>query len=122
MNSAVGPFFVFERNGNDAGVYSSLAEIENDLEAIDVRNNEYVAYDAEGQLLHLRVRKEEGFWKLGREAVEIAFAKTNPKHTQEFRKRLEAFLGTANMPHAGPSISLSELVNAAVKLRLGRSH
>lgn len=49
----------------DISIYRSVEQAERDLEAIDVQNGEYVAYDAQGQPLVLSVVVEEKAGPLG---------------------------------------------------------
>lgn len=104
MTSDASLFFVFDRNGDDVGVYSSLGDAEKHLEAIDVRNNEYEAFDAEGRLLRLTVENE---------AVRITPAENEPGHAAELRDKLEVFLKATKVPDVTPGASLSQLVSAA---------
>lgn len=113
MNLPASPFFVFDKNGNEVAVYSSLADAENHLEAIDVRKNEYEAFDAEGRLLELTVEKTIGFSNLGRESVRIAPAENSPGHAEELRNRLQRFFKAAEGRELAGDAALSELVVAA---------
>ncbi len=116
MNLPANPIFVFDVNGNDVAAYSSVAEAEDHLEAIDVRNGEYEAFDAEGRLLHLTVEKRNGFWSLGGEVVRITPAETEPNHVGDLYKKLSAFLKATNVPILGPPVPLSELVEAVLRI------
>ena len=44
-------------DGGDVGLYLSKEEVEQDLEAIDVKQNTFKAFDAEGRVLTLFVEK-----------------------------------------------------------------
>jgi len=44
----------------DVSAYRSLEDACSYMEVIDVRNNEYVAYDADGYLLNLKIATEYG--------------------------------------------------------------
>ena len=46
------PPIIIDEHG-DVEVYNSVEEAAMNLEAIDVENNEYIAYDSEGRLLRL---------------------------------------------------------------------
>ncbi len=116
MNLPANPIFVFDVNGKDVAAYASVAEAEGHLEAVDVRNSEYEAFDAEGRLLHLTVEKRNGFWSLGREVVRIAPAEAEPSHAGELCERLSAFLKATDLPILGPRVPLSELVEAVLRI------
>jgi hypothetical protein len=50
------PIFVRERDSSEVTQYSSAAVMQNHIEQIDVENNEYEAWDADGIRLVLSVR------------------------------------------------------------------
>lgn len=54
------PIIIVER-GSDVSFYESIQDAELALEAIDVANGEYVAYDSEGCLLNLYAKKNKVF-------------------------------------------------------------
>ena len=43
--------------GAGLDIYDSIEKVEIDLEAIDVKNNEYTAFDAQGNILILEIEK-----------------------------------------------------------------
>lgn len=51
------PIKLTEKNG-DTCLYSSVDDAEKAMEPIDVKNGEYIAHDADGNLLHLQVVME----------------------------------------------------------------
>jgi hypothetical protein len=104
MNSFGRLIFVIDKSGGDIAVYMSLADAERHLEAIDVQNNEYEAFDAEGRLLRLTTEQER---------VRIAPSENEPNHADELRQKLLAFLRAAKAPSVNSGSSLSQLVNAA---------
>lgn len=106
---------IFIDNNGDITVFASVQDAENWVEPIDVRNNEYEAFDSEGRLLFLTVQKQEGFLSSSREYVQITEAETDPAHAGELRDRLQIFLKATGESDVGPSASLSQLVNAACR-------
>lgn len=102
MISVVSPILVFDHKGDDLAVYPSLMDAERHLEAIDVRNNEYEAFDAEGRLLRLTTENE---------TVRIISTEGSPDHAAALRTRLRAFLKKAKAPTFDDS-SLPQLLAA----------
>jgi hypothetical protein len=76
------PIFVFE-NG-DVTCFDSEQELDAELEAIDVREGRYVAYDAHGRRLLLEVS--------GRLHVSVQPASGSVADTQELASRLRRFI------------------------------
>ncbi|MHC1725324.1 MAG: hypothetical protein AB9866_04805 [Syntrophobacteraceae bacterium] len=82
MNTApTCPIFVVE--GFDVLAFSSLDQAENKLETIDVRNNVYRAFDAEGHLLDLQITTNR---------VAIILAEEKPNHVAELELVLRNYL------------------------------
>jgi len=98
------PLFIADCDGVDVSGYRSVSDAESDLEATDVENNEYKAFDAEGRLLHLTV--EYGL-------VRIASAESKPCHAAELRGRLEKFLRAKEAVTVPETASLAEIVEIA---------
>jgi len=84
------PPIVISEHG-DVTVFASVEKAAQDLEAIDVRNGEYVAYDSEGKLLNLRVCVSQSNW-IRREIIELEDAEELPAHQDELKKILSEFL------------------------------
>ena len=98
MNPAV---IVEERECGDLHVFRSRAEAEGYLEAIDVENGEYEAFDAEGFPLTLGVD--------GRR-VKIERTTDAAPQKEEVEAKLRRFVG-----FAGESLAFDELIVAAEK-------
>lgn len=86
-----------DKGGYDLRIHSSVEDLEIQLEAIDVKNDEYEAYDAEGRLLTLGVIKKEtpiffGLFKSNIEHVIVESVEHNPGHEKELRDALIKFL------------------------------
>lgn len=81
MQHPTPPIFVNEHG--DLGVYATAEDAQHDLEAIDVNNKEYVAYDAEGRLLRLETPGDE---------VLVSLAEPTPNHTGELEQAIRGFL------------------------------
>jgi hypothetical protein len=108
---------VVNENGNLL-FFASSDDAERYLEPIDVRNGEYVAYDAEGRVLFLRVETERvpGLFGLGSVAVERVrveeAADTTPRPA-ELRAALLGYLSD-KAPAGAERLPLAELVALAV--------
>ena len=80
------------------------------LEAIDVENDEYVAYDGTGRLLRLGVgeaSRRSWIWgQVTHEMVIAEFAEESPVHVQALRDLLIRYLGH-RISHAGDASDLT---------------
>lgn len=97
MNSIKPPIVIVDRRGDDISIHASIEDAQMHLEAIDVRNSEYRAYDSEGRLLDLDViggKKSVlfGLFQTRVEYVRIHQAEGEPMHTDELRAALFQFL------------------------------
>jgi hypothetical protein len=61
------PLFVFEKDDSSMRLISTESEILSQLEAIDIKNGEYLIWDATGQGVSIEVRV--GSWKSELKAV-----------------------------------------------------
>ena len=87
--------------GLDISFYDRLEDAECSLEAIDVKEGLYEAYDSEGSLLKLSVLDREtpvlfGLMKPVLEHVNISLAEDNPSHSLKLEKLLRSFLKSLN--------------------------
>jgi hypothetical protein len=73
------PIFIFE--GEDFGCYENLQDASRSLEAIDVINDIFRAYDSEGKLLKLSAKDKF-------DTVDISLAEDTPSHQIELKKKL----------------------------------
>jgi hypothetical protein len=97
------PIFVYEKG--PLYIFKSVNDAESYLEPIDVKNNEYVAYDSEGRLLCLSATSFH---------VTIESAELEPNHAPELRKILVGFLAYMKTPEDWLEIaSLQDLVTKA---------
>jgi hypothetical protein len=97
MNLIKPPIVIVDRRGNDINIHASIEDAQLHLEAIDVKNNEYTAYDSEGRLLALDVVIDKtsilfGFFQTSVERVRIRQAEDDPFHADELRTALFRFL------------------------------
>ena len=96
------PIFIINKPGIDIGVFSSIEDAQQQLEPIDVQNDEYVCYDADG--VHLGMHLEGN-------RVIITPAEDNPKHAKELEAAIRAYLNAICDPIASePTIDLANLV------------
>ena len=95
-------------NFGDVLIFDSIEKAERYIEPIDVDNNEYIAYDSEGHLLHLV--------NLPRYQVAIEPAETEPNHANELREILMDFLARTGVSKSWLSrASLQELVKKGME-------
>jgi hypothetical protein len=92
----VTPVIVDERG--DVLFFESVERAEGKLEAIDVRNEEYVAYDSEGRLLKLAIERSETstFFGLGTNVLDyvvVEGAEDRPNHAPQLPAVLVRFSG-----------------------------
>ena len=59
---ALFPVYVLAKDCGEIDSYTSIENMQSYLEAIDVENNEYEAWDAEGRLLELTVSSRKPDW------------------------------------------------------------
>lgn len=101
----------------DMSFFESVEHAERKLEAIDVRNEEYVAYDSEGRLLRVTIERGEApiFFGLDKTTVDyvvIESAEDEPSHAPQLRAALVDFLERIGVSLDDPeSLSLQELVS-----------
>ncbi|MCH8543992.1 MAG: hypothetical protein LAT61_10520 [Alcanivorax sp.] len=113
------PIVVYE-NG-DVSIFRSVADAEVGLESIDVINDEYVAYDATGYLLDLKVISESrsawfGFSKTYVNRVKIELAEGRPEHASDLEYVLKAFLQKLGVPEDWTrSASLGQLLDKTIE-------
>ncbi len=113
------PIIIVDREGVDLSIHDSLEEAQNQLEAIDVRNREYVAYDAAGRLLTIDIVTEKtrtlsGLVPADFASVRISDGEAAPTHHVELRKALIAFLiASGSLPEALEHLTPSALIERA---------
>jgi hypothetical protein len=102
----------------DLLVFDSVETMLTYLEAIDVRNQEYTAYDSEGRLLQLGVAKTRVFFGLleGHEVVSLESEEATPSHASELRACVSDFLIRVGVDRAWVAqASQSQLVEKALR-------
>lgn len=106
--------------------FQSITDVERYLEPIDVRNQEYVAYDSDGRQLELGVEQETmagwlGLGKTIRERVRIVQAEETATHAEELKKILRVFLQKLGGPSDSlHTATLQDLITASTQ-RMGFS-
>lgn len=106
----------------DISVYRTVEELEQALEAIDVKDDEYIAYDASGCLLKLETSIEKkkilggvfGEANLERVVLNPDFCKSG--YENELSQKLNNFLQRINKPTDKTIKSLSDLVECVANL------
>ena len=101
------PIFIADKGGFDMGVFVSIQEAQLQLEVIDVDNDEYVGYDAEGRLLRIETERDK---------VMISLAEDEPSHSRELEVAIRDYLKAVNEPlGSDPICSLASLVTVCQK-------
>lgn len=101
------PLFVFEDWRME--LYLLRDDVEVHLECIDVLNDEYVAFDAQGRLLELNCPDMSG-------TPSIRPAEDEPSHAVELRQRILLALKGRPMPPDSDKASLEDLVRHCLAL------
>lgn len=112
------PLFISE--SGDVSAYSTAEAAGSSVEAIDVKDNRYVAYDSEGRLLSLKiVPKKSKFlflFEFSIEFVVIEPAEEKPGHAKELQKVLTDFLIRIGSPKEWlEKASFEEIVQIAAE-------
>jgi len=89
MSQPKPPIIVVDRGGIDLAIYDSVNAVERHLEAIDVRNDEYIAYDADGNRLRLEAKANRVFLRCD---------EVGSSHASELANSLRAFLRSTGTP------------------------
>ncbi len=102
---------------NDWEIYTSVEDAKCSIEAIDVKDEVYVGYDAEGRLLKIDFEKNVEI-ELAR--VSISLAEEEPNHSEELGKILRNYLGSLknkghHIPNNINSAKLNELLDIFLK-------
>lgn len=87
----------------DVSVFETVERAAGSLEAIDVGNSEYVAYDSEGRLLSLEISG-------AKQQVVIREAETVATHADDLRRILLEFFSRAGVRDISPTMKLGELI------------
>ena len=94
------PVFIYEPV--DMNVYETVESAELSLEAIDVNDNVYTGYDADGRLLKLIAEQDR---------IKIRLAEDKANHKQDLEIAIVSFLDALMDPFADESnVSFKELV------------
>jgi hypothetical protein len=83
------PIFVID--GLDVSVYSSLRDLQFDLEPIDIQNDVFTVYDADGRLIHLKTDGKN---------INAILSDDEPPRTTELEVILREHLKATNNPLA----------------------
>jgi hypothetical protein len=78
------PIIIYEHG--DISFFESVQDVERYLEPIDVKNDEYIAYDSEGRLLQLSVEHRTPV-----DRVVLSYSETQPMHALELKQILLDF-------------------------------
>lgn len=103
------PPIIVDESG-DIDVFETIEGAEMYLEAVDVKNQRFVAYDSEGRLLRLLPTMPK---------VTIEAAEGAPTHSEDARQVLIKFLTDVGTPKAGlEEESLQELVATSLNFKI----
>lgn len=126
MSAIKPPVVIVDRRGNDISIHASIEDAQLHLEAIDVKNSEYRAYDSEGCLLALDVVIDKtsvlfGFFQTSVERVRIRQAEDEPLHADELRTALLRFLEALGVIDNSLSFGdMDQLIERVVELLRSR--
>lgn len=101
--------------------FKSREDAERYIEPVDVNNGEYAAYDGEGRQLLLRAFEDKGarafgrFWTTGGYVV-IEDAEQEPRHVEELRHALLAFLNRHAATGDWADAPLKDIIEKAVTI------
>ena len=101
---------IFDENG-DISLYWSVQDAQRGIEVIDVKNGEYVAYDAAGRLLSLDTSN------LG--AIDIRCIESESLHTDEVLVALKRYLEARVKDLDFQNMKLLELLQIIADRNLG---
>jgi hypothetical protein len=106
----------------DISFYASPEDVCLDLEAVDIINGRYVAYDAEGRLINISVKRNQnnrymfGLIPLLTDEVYIVGCEKEPNHSIELREKILSFFNMIYTNDAiNKDISLGGLISLAQK-------
>jgi hypothetical protein len=103
----------------DISLYNSIEALETHLEGIDVAENRYKSFDAEGRLLELKViGAKKGLFTVIVGRVQLADAEDIPRHREELAEYLRNHLKAVGQP-VDEEIDLSQLVRICAKRQMG---
>ena len=110
------PIIVAE--GLDIRFYNSISDAELDLEALDIREEVYTAYDSEGKLLSFEIVEDTkkiffGFMETQIELVKIKLLDNESNHSEELLKLLTEYLyavGSLKDKERLANLSLKQLI------------
>lgn len=94
---------IFDEHG-DVSVYWSLKEARASIEGIDVKNNEYVAYDSTGRRLSLEV--------VGSHTLRIGVSEDSVLHVHDLVVALRRYIAARQYLSNLETLSLPELIQA----------
>lgn len=89
MSKIILPIFVIE--GEDVIIFNSLEDVQSQLEPIDVRNNIFISYDAEGKLVKIET---DGRY------INVKLVEEEPMHVAELEALLRNYLIAMKEPEA----------------------
>ena len=103
-------------NRGDVMFFASIEDVERELEAIDVENREYVAYDSEGHLVELGTAPRKGLLFFGIKRVVVQGVEPAPAHAGELQELLRKFFRRVGEPKEWlASASLGDLVSRGLE-------
>lgn len=113
------PIIVVEKDDGDIRFYDSPDDkrLQQDIEAIDLKNNEYLFYDSTGRAIRFRpvtVKRPVffGLFSASVESIEFDTADATAEYADELRQALIRFLSNHGIDSPS-SASLEKLINTA---------
>jgi len=127
MSSIKLPVVIVDRRGDDINIHASIEDAQLHLEAVDVRNNEYRAYDSEGRLFALDIVRDKtsvlfGLIQMRIERVRIQQAEDEPLHADELRAALLLFLRRLGVDNSLDLEDMDKLIKMVIYIRPKQSN
>jgi hypothetical protein len=102
----------------DISLCNSIEALETHLEGIDVAENRYKSFDAEGRLLELKaIGAKKGLFTVIVGRVQLADAEDIPRHREELAEYLRHHLKAVGQP-IHEEMDLSQLVQICAKRQM----
>jgi hypothetical protein len=103
------PIIIYEHG--DIAFFETVQDVDRGLEAIDVTNDDYIAYDSEGRLLQLSVKHQTSY-----DIVVLSSSEMQPTHASELKRVLVDFFARVGVNKDWLSTAtLEELVTKGIR-------
>lgn len=111
-------YVIIDEHG-DLDIYSSTEEACADLEVIDVKNNEFVAYDSDGYVFKIHTQNPNGFFRKLIPKNQITMDITDINKSETLKEVVKNFLLSVKALKPDSKAELSDLIEALWKHKNG---